>query len=188
VFPATFKVVLDANIIYPFTLRDTLLRAAAAGLYQVYWSEEILDEATRNLVARGITTEAQATRLRTAMAAAFPEALVTGYEPLVGGMRNQEKDRHVAAAAVRAGAQVVVTANMRDFENLPEGLEAQTPDDFLCNLLDLDPEMMVEIVRSQAADLRKPPRSFEDVLGTLERIVPSFAESLRRAATSKGAG
>jgi hypothetical protein len=37
VFPATFKVVLDANVIYPFTLRDTLLRAAAAGLYQVYW-------------------------------------------------------------------------------------------------------------------------------------------------------
>ena len=81
----------------------------------------------------------------------------------------------------------MVTANIKDFENLPEGLEAQTPDDFLCNLLDLDPEMMVEIVRSQAADLRKPPRSFEDVVGTLERIVPSFAESLRRA-TSKGAG
>ena len=30
--PAPFKVVLDANVLYPFTLRDTLLRAAAAAL------------------------------------------------------------------------------------------------------------------------------------------------------------
>ncbi len=36
--PAPFKVVLDANVLYPFTLRDTLLRAAAAGFFQAYWS------------------------------------------------------------------------------------------------------------------------------------------------------
>ena len=29
---APFKVVLDANVLYPFTLRDTLLRAASQGL------------------------------------------------------------------------------------------------------------------------------------------------------------
>jgi hypothetical protein len=31
---APFKVVLDADVLYPFSLRDTLLRAAAEGLYQ----------------------------------------------------------------------------------------------------------------------------------------------------------
>ena len=31
----TFRVVLDANVLFPFTLRDTLLRAAYADLYQV---------------------------------------------------------------------------------------------------------------------------------------------------------
>ena len=41
--PAPFKVVLDANVLYPFTLRDTLLRAAAEDLFQVYWSAKILD-------------------------------------------------------------------------------------------------------------------------------------------------
>lgn len=32
--PAPFIVILDANVLFPFTLRDTLLRAAAAGFYQ----------------------------------------------------------------------------------------------------------------------------------------------------------
>ena len=43
--PAPFKVVLDANVLYPFSLRDTLLRAASEGLFQLYWSDQILEEA-----------------------------------------------------------------------------------------------------------------------------------------------
>lgn len=31
--PAPFIVVIDANVLYPLTLRDTVLRAAAAGFY-----------------------------------------------------------------------------------------------------------------------------------------------------------
>ena len=50
---ARFVVVLDANVLFPFTLRDTLLRAAAAELYQVRWTGRILDEMARNLVAAG---------------------------------------------------------------------------------------------------------------------------------------
>lgn len=46
--PALFRVVLDANVLFPFALRDTLLRAAALGMYQVHWSEEILAEANRS--------------------------------------------------------------------------------------------------------------------------------------------
>jgi hypothetical protein len=42
--PAPFIVVVDANVLFPLTLRDTVLRAAAAGLYQLRWSKEILDE------------------------------------------------------------------------------------------------------------------------------------------------
>ncbi len=32
--PAPFFVVVDANVLFPLTLRDTMLRAAADGLYQ----------------------------------------------------------------------------------------------------------------------------------------------------------
>jgi predicted nucleic acid-binding protein len=110
--PAPFVVVLDANVLFPFTLRDTLLRAAAADLYQLRWSAQILDEVTRNLVRTGTMTEDRANRLRAIMEREFPEAQVTGYEHLVDAMRNDPKDRHVVAAAVKAGAQVITTANL----------------------------------------------------------------------------
>lgn len=122
---APFKVLVDANVLYPFTLRDTLLRAAAAGYFQLYWSEPILDETTRNLVVNGVMTEAQAEHLQTAMVRAFPEAMVTDFESLVLAMQNDKKDRHVAAAALKVGAQVIVTSNMKDFRALPDGIEAQ---------------------------------------------------------------
>jgi hypothetical protein len=77
---APFKVVLDANVLYPFTLRDTLLRAASEGFFQLYWSAEILDEAVRNLIASETVTPEQGARLRATMEQAFPEAEVTGYE------------------------------------------------------------------------------------------------------------
>lgn len=175
---APFKVLLDANVLFPFTLRDTLLRAAAEGFFQLYWSEEILEETTRNLVGTGTITGEQANRLRTAMTAAFPESVVTGYEPLIDAMPNHEKDRHVAAAAVKIGAQVVVTRNMKDVTALPDGIEAQSPDQFLSNLFDLNPDGMVELVREQAKALRNPPRELGDLLRGLAKTVPEFATSV----------
>src|SRR2546430_15473188 len=47
--PAPFKVVLDANVLYPFSLRDTLLRAASEGLFQLYWSDQILERGATQL-------------------------------------------------------------------------------------------------------------------------------------------
>src|SRR5262249_11914537 len=128
--PAPFIVVLDANVLFPFTLRDTLLRAAAADFYQLRWSTEILEEMSSNLVLSGTMTADKAARLRQTMENVFPEAAVIGYEALVPSMKNDEKDRHVAAAALKAGAQVIVTANLRDFTDLPEGIEARAPDHF----------------------------------------------------------
>jgi predicted nucleic acid-binding protein len=177
--PAPFKVVLDANVLYPFSLRDTLLRAASEGLFQLYWSDQILEEARRSLVNSGRMTDDRATRLRSIMEEAFPEAMVTGHEPLIAAMKNDEKDKHVVAAAVKAGAQVIVTSNLKHFRELPEGIEAQSPDDFLCNLFDLDPDGMVELVREQAAALKKPKRSYEELLDGLSKFVPEFVAALR---------
>lgn len=78
--PAPFIVVLDANVLFPLTLRDTVLRAAAAGLYQLRWSAEILDEMERNLVTKGRIPKDKAARLRSTMQKYFPEAEVTEYE------------------------------------------------------------------------------------------------------------
>lgn len=175
---APFKVVLDANVLFPFSLRDTLLRAAADEFFQLYWSERILDEVQRNLVATSTVTDEQAMKLRHAMTNAFPEAMVTGYEPLIDGMPNHEKDRHVTAAAVKVGARLIVTNNLKDFRLLPEGTEVQSPDEFLCNLFELAPERMVAVVKRQATALRRPPVPFEELLRGLAKLTPDFAQSV----------
>jgi predicted nucleic acid-binding protein len=180
--PAPFVVVgvvIGANLLFPFTLRETILRAAAAGFFQLCWSAEILDEMERNLVSSGTMPAANAARLRAAMERVFPEALIAGYEPLVAAMKNDEKDRQVAAAAVKAGAQVIATANSRHFSPLPDGIEAQDPDEFLCNLFDLDPDGFTEMLREQAADLVKPLVSFDQLLERLARAAPELVAAVR---------
>lgn len=178
-----FRVVLDANVLFPFSLRDTLLRAADAGYYQLYWSEEILDEAQRNLVAKGVISVEQAHRLFNAMRGAFPEATVIDHESLIDGMPNNEKDRHVAAAAMKAGAQVIVTLNMKDFRQLPDGIEAQSPSAFLTDILDLDPAGVVDLLRKQAAALKRPAKTFDQLLDGLSKTVPGFVEQVRSRIT-----
>jgi predicted nucleic acid-binding protein len=181
VIPAPFKVVLDACVLYPFTVRDVLLEAAAHGFYQVYWSETILDEALRNLISDRRMTEDQAAKLVAVMRRAFPEAQVMDHEALIPSMRNDEKDRHVAAAAVKAGAQVIVTSNTRDFYDLPSGIDVQTPDDFLCNLFDLDPPHMMGVLETVARRYRKPPMEIPRIVKALALV--GFGELVRAQLT-----
>ena len=178
--PAPFIVVLDTNALFPFSLRDILLRAAAGDFYQVRWSADILGEMTRNLILKGGLTEVQASRLRDVMQAAFPEAEVTGYSALIASMENDDKDRHVVAAAVKTSAQVIVTFNLSDFARLPDGIEAQSPDDFLCNLFDLDPDGILELLTQQANDLQRPPTTLIQLLDRLVKIVPNFVAAVRK--------
>jgi hypothetical protein len=181
-FPSPFRVVLDACVLYPLPLCDTLLRAAAAGLFQLYWTEEILDEAHRNLVDR--IGAPRADKRLAAMRLAFDESMVTDYEALIPSMPNHSEDRHVTAAAVRCGAQVVVTANIRDFASMPDGIEALSPDDFLGDLFDLAPATIIQILREQADALREPPMSFSELLQRLAKAAPAFAEAVRQATGS----
>lgn len=173
-----FVVTIDANVLFPFTLRDTLLNAAAAGLYQLRWSKQILDEVQKNIVNVGVTGP-NAAKLRARMETYFPEAVVAGYEPLIAAMPNDPKDRHVAAVAVQAGAQVIVTFNLKDFAKLPPGVDAQSPDEFLGNLFDLNPQGFIELLEEQAAALRKPPMTFDELLASLEKTVPDFVADVR---------
>jgi predicted nucleic acid-binding protein len=173
---------LDANVLIPITLCDTLLRLAEGSFFRPHWSEETLDEVIRNLVKRvGVSLPAAQRRVDN-MTMAFPEALVEGYKRLIPAMPNDPKDRHVLAAAVRSGSQVVVTSNLRHFasELLREfEIEAQPPDLFLLHQSALDPKATATIVRGQAADKTKPPRSVADVVDYLSIDAPRFAQAMR---------
>ena len=101
------------------------------------------------------------------------------YEALIPAMQNNEGDRHVAAAAVCAGAQLIVSENVKHFRNLQHGLEVKTANDFLCDLLELSPSLMAELITDQASSMKSPPRTLEDVLRGLAKFAPSFVESLK---------
>lgn len=179
-----FAVVLDASVLYPLPLRDTLLRVAETELYDAYWSDRILDEVIRNLVAQGRATEEQARRLTDAMAAAFegaavPQDAVNRLEP---AMVNDEKDRHVLAAAVVCRAEAVVTLNIKDFPVEacePFAIEPLHPDTFLLDLYALDPQEIYAAVERQAVILRRPPMSLDMLLDRLTMTVPKFVARLR---------
>ena len=173
-----FKVALDTNVLFPPLLRDILLRAAEKDLYQPYWSTKILDELERVLVRVGHVAPDAARRARVEIARAFPEALVEGFEHLEPAMANDPGDRHVAAAATLAGAQVIVTANVRHFSDLPQSIEIQTPDAFLTGLLGLAPSQMETVLREIAADYRNPPQDISAMLSRLSAVAPSFQAAM----------
>jgi hypothetical protein len=54
--------ILDACVLFPLPLRDTLLRIAEKELYRLGFSQEILDETTKNLVEKNKMTEKKAVR------------------------------------------------------------------------------------------------------------------------------
>lgn len=172
-------------MLYPFLLRDTLLSLAEANLYEVRWSERILDEVERNLVADERITTDQASRLRAVMAehfegAAVPQAKVDALEPT---MTNDPKDRHVLAAAVVARADDVVTLNLRDFPARAcraVDIEPRHPDDFLSDLYRRDPRTVYATIQGQAQRFSRPPIEFDELLDRLAVTTPQFAETLRR--------
>jgi predicted nucleic acid-binding protein len=179
---AVLPVILDSCVLYPMYLRDTLLCAAEAGLYRPHWSEEILDGAFRNLVAKQQITQQQAKRLEQHIKSAFPDAMVEVTDRLLPCMDNDPGDRHVLAAALIAKAQVIVTDNLKHFQ--PESLnqfrvEAQSADRFLTSLYDLFPESMAEVLQTQVSWLRNPPMSVAGLLNLLEKSVPIFAGQFR---------
>lgn len=178
-----FSVVLDACVLYPAHLRDTLLRLAEVGLFRVLWSEDILDELSRNLVEGGIA-EASVSRLLDEMSAAFPDASVRGYAGLIASMRCHPKDRHVLAAAVRADAAAIVTFDIRDFpeDSLAEfQIDVVHPDEFLDDALDLAPRQVVDELAAQARANRRDPKSLASLLQALEVAgVPGFVDAVRR--------
>ena len=71
-----YTAILDANVLYPQLLRDTLLRLAVERLYHARWSATIHDEWTRNLAK---DRPGMATRLPAVVAlmnASVPDCLV----------------------------------------------------------------------------------------------------------------
>lgn len=155
-----FVAVYDSCVLFPRTMRDILVRVAAAGLVRAQWTEHIHDELRAKLVENypDMADGQQIPKLIEFLTNSVPDCLVRGYEGLVDSFKlNDPNDGHVAAAAVKSGAQVIVTRDGRGFpqEFLDEhGLCLKDPDDFVADLIDLPRAgpIMHRIVSQMAED------------------------------------
>ena len=169
-----WKVALyDACVLYPFYLRDLLVRLALTDLFRAKWTDEIHDEWIGNLSKNeGIPAESLA-RTRRLMDGAVLDCLVTGYARRIADLTLPDPgDRHVLAAAIESASEVIITKNLADFpqDYLGQfGIAAKHPDEFVLLLLKEEPDRVVRAMRDQRAAYRNPALTAEEFVGALER-------------------
>jgi predicted nucleic acid-binding protein len=178
--PRYFASVLDACVLAPMPIADTLLRLAehSPPFYRPLWSKHILAE-VKNTLLKFRYSETQAARRVAAMEQAFPEASVFGYETLIDAMLIDPKDRHVLAAAVKAGAECIVSDNVKHFPKAslkPFGLECLSAESFLLYQYRLDPDSFINILAEQAKDTS---RSLAELVALLSKYAPPIAELIK---------
>lgn len=163
------RAVLGTCVLFRPLLCDTMLCLAEEELYAPLWSPDILDELHRNLVRYGIADDRVMHRIRQ-MTTHFPEAMITGHEPLVAAMTTAPSDRHVLAAAVRGQAEAIVTENLRDFpasSTDPYDVSVTHQDEFLLDLHDLDAAAVRRALTRQVSRYRRAPRTVAELLAAL---------------------
>ena len=176
-----FSALLDACVLVPSTLRDVLLEIGTTQAFRPLWSEKIeteMEQAILRLHAKRGRDQKESqgyvTRLRRQMNKALPDAQVRGWEsmmPLVPKMRDPN-DRHVVAAALVGRADIIVTFNLKGFEDecLPGDLFSQSPDAFLLDLIELHPGIVLDALDTIASRTgRKGPKwTVDDLLARLQ--------------------
>ncbi len=179
-------VVLDACVLANFSLCDTLLRLAEPPrLYEPKWSEEIIREATRTMESKLGWPRSLTVYLEAELRAHFAEAWIRGYEALIPQMTNDEKDRHVLAAAVHHQVPIIVTFNLRHFgpEHLETwGVRALHPQSFLTEIFRQESTLVMTKLEQQAADRGRTLRQLLDILSA---AVPEFAALLSEVRRGK---
>src|SRR5699024_5085857 len=102
-----------------------------------------------------------------------PETQVSNYEDLIPNLDLPDKDdKHVLAAAIKVNANVIVTENIKDFPKdyiSNFGLARKSADDFLTDIIDLNPEKAVDAFREMVLYKKNPPLDEFEVLESLRK-------------------
>jgi predicted nucleic acid-binding protein len=181
--------VYDANVLYPSTLRDVLIRVGLARLVRPRWTAEILDETFRNLEAnRPDLDPSRLARTRSLMEQSIRDVEVTGYEHLIDGFDLPDPDdRHVLAAAIRAEARIIVTKNLADFPAAvleSHGVRAEHPEVLLSRLARAHPHVLANVIEAITATRRASGATTDIVLDQLAVEVPVTAQVIRSHLTA----
>ncbi|RQR44702.1 PIN domain-containing protein [Burkholderia sp. Bp9131] len=186
---ARYTALLDACVLYPIAMTDSLMSLAAAGLFAAKWSTKIEQEWIAALEARRPELKGKLGFRRDCMREAVPDwevpehawaRLVSSYE------LPDPNDRHVLAAAVAGHADCIVTSNLRDFPSdivRAYGIEVVDPDRFIINQWDLDPLVAMAAFKRMRARWKSPAATPENFARALEQGgLPATAQRIRDAA------
>jgi predicted nucleic acid-binding protein len=135
------KLLLDANVLYPSSLRDLFLELARAKHFELYWSDKIIEEWRRAIKSK--LNKDQQNKLNYIIAdlhIEFNNSVVVDYEGnLTHKTYNRDKnDVHVIEAAIKAKVNYIVTFNTKDFTNSllrKYDMKAVHPDRLLSDLI-----------------------------------------------------
>ena len=175
--------VYDACVLYPFHLRNILIQCAVDRLVDARWTDEIHDEWI--LLANNKTLSFdRVDKTRRLMNAVVPDAMVFGYEQNIPAIDLPDMDdRHVVAAAIAAGASLIITWNVRDFpakELAKYKIKKQTPDSFLMDIYAVVPDVLVAATSKARQNLRISGISAAEFLSALERQrLHRFVEAMK---------
>lgn len=161
---------VDANILVQRVLRDYTLYADTFEIIDVRWSDGVLEEMTSNLAGKGLVRgetlperQHNAERLRELMTEYYEYASVEVEQwaaTTADSMEMDQKDRHVFAAALSAGADILLTENIKDFptekalETAGLDIRVMTFGDFLTEVLVPNQRAFKEVHRRTVEKLR----------------------------------
>lgn len=179
-FANRYTAFIDACTLASALRRNLLLTLAEAEFFRVRWSVAVLDETERAirriLEAKGYEpadAQDRATRARSAMEAAFEEAVVDEYDDLICACSGlpDPKDVHVLAAALKTQAATIVTENLKDFPDAvlaPLNIEARSADAFIADTIELDTGRAVAAIRTMRLRFQRPEKTAELLLLDME--------------------
>lgn len=183
------RALLDACVLYPTVLREILIGAARAGLYEPLWSERILEEWARAAARRGPGDELVARGQVALLKAHFPKASVAPRPGLEARLHlPDENDIHVLASAIAGSADQLITQNAQDFPRhmlLSEGIIRADADSFLWELWSGAPEVMAAVVEEVRAEAERLSGQEQPLRSFLKRTkLPRLAKALAPVGTA----
>ena len=186
---ARYTALLDACVLFPVAVCDSLMSVAATGLYAPKWTQRIEDEWTRSLEQTSGRPPGAYTVRRDAMRDAAPDWEVPehAWSRIAPCLQLPDPDDvHVLAAAIAGHADCIVTANLKDFPEdalAPFGIQVIHPDEFLIAQMDLDSLSVLAAFKEQRARLKNPAYTSSAFADALERnALVLTAQRLREAA------
>jgi predicted nucleic acid-binding protein len=182
------RAVLDTDVIFSRVLYELLGRLALRRrALTLIWSDELLAEAERVLMARKALPTAAATRWVGYLREAFPHERVDldalGADVNLGSLTDDPDDEHVCALAVAGGAGLLLTFDhgYQRAQLQALGVTVLDPDTYLTRLLAEEPGTVIVSVEATARAWGGGRPVAELVDAFARAGVEQFAERLRAA-------